>query len=72
MIIPTETPMNLFDFLAQASGWQWFGLILLVAVIGGCIAAACKGLGNLRVKGDIHRTKNVYFDRKDIEDKLKK
>jgi hypothetical protein len=66
--------MTLFDFLAQASGWQWFGLIFLAAVISAAFIGACKGLGNLRVHGDItnNKTKHVYFDRKEAEDKLKK
>lgn len=59
MITPSETDMTLFDFLAQAGFWQWVGLIFLAIVVGSTIAAACKGLGNLRFRGDI----NKYYDK---------
>ena len=52
MITPSETNMSLFDFLAQAGFWQWIGILTLASIICTCLAAACQGLGKIRINSD--------------------
>jgi hypothetical protein len=52
MITPSETNMTLFDFLAQAGFCQWLGILALASIIGTCFAAACQGLGKIRINSD--------------------
>lgn len=44
--------MTLFDFLAQASFWQWIGLIILTSIVFSCLIGIAYGLGRFRFWGN--------------------
>lgn len=56
--------MTLFDFLAQASFFQWIGILAMATIVAGCAAVACFGIGNLRFRGDIVNNKINKYDSK--------
>lgn len=47
-----ESNMTLFDFLSQASFWQWIGVLILTSIVFSCLVGIAHGLGRFRFWGN--------------------